>query len=103
MSKKVLITGSRGIAAALVAQLSNKDYSIYIVGGEEQDCQALSAQFSQVKGYSAIDIRDEQLVIGAFDQAIKQLDGLDQLLGDQVAVLAMAQLKIFQNRPGIRH
>lgn len=35
MGKKVLITGSRGIAAALVAQLSNKDYSIYIVGGEE--------------------------------------------------------------------
>lgn len=80
MGKKVLITGSRGIAAALVAQLSNKDYSIYIVGGEEQDCKALSAQYSQVKGYSAIDIRDEQLVLGAFDKAIKQLDGLDHVV-----------------------
>lgn len=80
MGKKVLITGSRGIAAALVAQLSSKGYSIYLVGGEEQDCKSLSAQFSQVVGYSAIDIRDEELVKGAFDQAVKQLDGMDHVV-----------------------
>lgn len=80
MGKKVIITGSRGIAAALVAQLSQKDYSIFLVGGEEQDCKSLSAQFPQIVGYSAIDIRDEGLVEAAFDQGIKQLDGLDQVV-----------------------
>ncbi len=77
MAKKVLITGSRGIAAALVAQLSTKSYSIYLVGGEEQDCKSLSTQFPQVVGYSAIDIRDEKQLQDAFDQAIDQLGGLD--------------------------
>ena len=77
MGKKVLITGSRGIAAALVAQLSSKSYSIYLVGGEEQDCKSLSTQFPEVVGYSAIDIRDEKKLQDAFDQAIDQLGGLD--------------------------
>ena len=80
MGKKVLITGSRGIAAALVAQLSHKAYSIYLVGGEEQDCKSLSEQFEQVVGYSAIDIRDEDLVKSVFDKAIQQLDGLDHVV-----------------------
>uniref|UniRef100_UPI00404B743D SDR family NAD(P)-dependent oxidoreductase n=1 Tax=Candidatus Planktophila sp. TaxID=2175601 RepID=UPI00404B743D len=80
MGKKVLITGSRGIAAALVAQLASKFYSIYLVGGEEQDCKSLSAQFEQVVGYCAIDIRDEELVKGAFDKGIAQLDGLDHVV-----------------------
>jgi NAD(P)-dependent dehydrogenase (short-subunit alcohol dehydrogenase family) len=80
MSKKVVVTGSRGIAAALVAQLSKKDYSIYLIGGEEQDCKTLAAQFPQVVGYSAIDIRDEELVVGAFDQGIKQLGGMDHVV-----------------------
>jgi NAD(P)-dependent dehydrogenase (short-subunit alcohol dehydrogenase family) len=75
-----LITGSRGIAAALVAQLSEKSYSIYLVGGEEQDCKSLSVQFPQVVGYSAIDIRDEAKVTGAFDQAVNQLDGMDHVV-----------------------
>ena len=80
MSKKVVVTGSRGIAAALVGQLSNKDYSIFLIGGEEQDCKTLSTQFPQVVGYSAIDIRDEELVVGAFAQAIKELDGMDHVV-----------------------
>jgi len=80
MGKKVLITGSRGIAAALVAQLSIKSYSIYLVGGEEQDCTSLSEQFEQVVGYSAIDIRDEDLVKSAFDKGIQQLDGVDHVV-----------------------
>ena len=80
MGTKVLITGSRGIAAALVAQLSLKSYSIYLVGGEEDDCKSLSAQFEQVVGYSAIDIRDEELVKGAFDKAIQKLGGLDHVV-----------------------
>jgi NAD(P)-dependent dehydrogenase (short-subunit alcohol dehydrogenase family) len=80
MSKKVVVTGSRGIAAALVAQLSGKDYSIFIIGGEEQDCASLSTQFPQVVGYSAIDIRDEALVTDAFEQAVKQLGGMDHVV-----------------------
>ena len=80
MGKKVLITGSRGIAAALVAQLSLKGYSIYLLGGEEQDCKSLESQFSQVVGYSAVDIRDEALVVSAFATAVKDLDGLDHVV-----------------------
>jgi NAD(P)-dependent dehydrogenase (short-subunit alcohol dehydrogenase family) len=80
MGKKVLITGSRGIAAALVAQLSDKSYSIYLVGGEEQDCKSLSTQFPQIVGYSAIDMREEDLVTGAFDRAVNQLDGMDHVV-----------------------
>jgi len=105
MGTKVLITGSRGIAAALVAQLSHKSYSIYLVGGEEQDCKSLSAQFEQVVGYSAIDIRDEELVKGAFQKVIQKLDGLDHvvsIVGGSGRSLAMAQLKMLQNQLGIR-
>ena len=80
MGTKVLITGSRGIAAALVAQLSLKSYSIYLVGGEEDDCKSLAGKFEQVVGYSAIDIRDEELVKGAFDKAIQKLGGLDHVV-----------------------
>ncbi len=80
MSEKVLITGSRGIAAALVAQIAPKGYSIYLLGGEEQDCKSLVAQFPQVIGYSAVDIRDESLVVSAFTKAIKELGGLDQVI-----------------------
>ncbi len=80
MGKKVILTGSRGIAAALVAQLSKKDYSIFIVGGEEKDCKSLSEEFSQVVGFSAVDIRDEQLVVSAFAQALKKLDGIDHVV-----------------------
>jgi NAD(P)-dependent dehydrogenase (short-subunit alcohol dehydrogenase family) len=80
MGKKVILTGSRGIAAALVAQLSKKDYSIFIVGGEEKDCKSLSEEFTQVVGFSAVDIRDEQLVVSAFAQALKKLDGLDHVV-----------------------
>ena len=75
-----MVTGSRGIAAALVAQLSGKDYSIFIIGGEEQDCTSLSTQFPQVVGYSAIDIRDEALITDAFEQAVKQLGGMDHVV-----------------------
>ena len=85
MGKKVLITGSRGIAAALVAQLSVKSYSIYLVGGEEQDSKSLSAQFEQVVGYSAIDIRAEELIKGAFEKAIQKLDGLDHVVSIAVS------------------
>lgn len=80
MRKRVLITGSRGIAAALVALLSEKGYSIFLVGGEEKDCKSLMEINPQVVGYFAVDIRDESLVVEAFSKAIRELGGLDHVI-----------------------
>ncbi len=80
MSKRVLITGSRGIAAALVALLSDEGYSIFVLGGEDQDCKSLEEQYPQVVGYSSVDIRVESLVVEAFSQAIEELGGLDHVI-----------------------
>ncbi|MTA98790.1 MAG: hypothetical protein F2540_03310, partial [Actinobacteria bacterium] len=44
MRKRVLITGSRGIAAGLATELAKSDYQIYLLGGDAEDSKSLAAQ-----------------------------------------------------------
>ena len=80
MSKRVLITGSRGIAEGLARQLANSNYQIFLLGGEESDSKTLVESSLNIKGYAAIDLRDESAVEVAFKRAIADLGGLDHVV-----------------------
>jgi NAD(P)-dependent dehydrogenase (short-subunit alcohol dehydrogenase family) len=80
MSKRVLITGSRGIAAGLATELAKSDYQIYLLGGDAEDSKSLAAQLPAVLGYEPIDLRDELAVVNGFQEAIKSLGGLDHVV-----------------------
>lgn len=80
MNQRVIITGSRGIAAGLAAALDAKGYSIYLLGGEEVDSKNLSEKYKNILGYSAIDIRDEKLLTDSFALAVQKLNGLDHVI-----------------------
>ena len=80
MSKRVLITGSRGIAAGLAAELAKYDYQIYLLGGDSEDSKSLASELSAVVGFSAIDLRDESAVEKGFQDAIEKLGGLDHVV-----------------------
>ncbi len=80
MGQRVLITGSRGIAAGLANALAKQSYQIYLLGGDNEDSKALSSEISQIVGYSAIDLRDETAVEKGFAEAISKLGGLDHVV-----------------------
>ncbi len=80
MGQRVLITGSRGIAAGLANALAKQSYQIYLLGGDNEDSNALASEISQIVGYSAIDLRDEKAVEKGFAEAISKLGGLDHVV-----------------------
>jgi NAD(P)-dependent dehydrogenase (short-subunit alcohol dehydrogenase family) len=80
MGQRVLITGSRGIAAGLANALAKQSYQIYLLGGDNEDSKALASEISQIVGYSAIDLRDETAVEKGFAEAISKLGGLDHVV-----------------------
>ena len=80
MGKRVLITGSRGIAATLATKLGAANYQVFLLGGEEQDSKSLAETTPQIVGYSAIDLRDESATEKGFAEAISKLGGLDHVV-----------------------
>jgi NAD(P)-dependent dehydrogenase (short-subunit alcohol dehydrogenase family) len=80
MGQRVLITGSRGIAAGLANALAKQSYQIYLLGGDTEDSKALASEISQIVDYSAIDLRDETAVEKGFAEAISKLGGLDHVV-----------------------
>lgn len=80
MGQRVIITGSRGIAAGLARALNERNYQIFLIGGENEDSQVLAKSCSNIVGFSAVDLRDEKQVIEAFSEAIKKLNGLDHVV-----------------------
>lgn len=80
MGQRVLITGSRGIAAGLANALAKQSYQIYLLGGDTEDSKALASEISQIVGHSAIDLRDETAVEKGFAEAISKLGGLDHVV-----------------------
>ena len=80
MGKRVIITGSRGIAAGLSTTLAGANYQIFLLGGQEQDSKALAEQLPQVIGHAAIDLRDEGATEKGFAEAISALGGLDHVV-----------------------
>lgn len=69
MSKRVIVTGSSGIAAALIRALAERGDQVFIVGGAATDSQNLIAENSNVLGYLDIDLRDEEQSASAFKSA----------------------------------
>jgi NAD(P)-dependent dehydrogenase (short-subunit alcohol dehydrogenase family) len=80
MNKRVVITGSRGIAAGLSTALAAKGFQIFLLGGEAEDSKALANELSQIIGYSPIDLRDESATEKGFAEAISKLGGLDHVV-----------------------
>jgi NAD(P)-dependent dehydrogenase (short-subunit alcohol dehydrogenase family) len=79
--KKVVITGSRGIAAGLARALSDRGDLVYLIGGEEEDSVRLQKECSGVIGLSAIDLRNEVDVEVAFSTASSALEGVTDVVG----------------------
>ena len=80
MNKRVVITGSRGIAAGLSTALDAKGFEIFLLGGEAEDSKALANLLPQIIGYSPIDLRDESATEKGFAEAISTLGGLDHVV-----------------------
>ena len=78
-SRKVVITGSRGIAEGIARALS--DDKVYLIGGLEDDSKALAAELPQIVGYSPIDLRIETAVEESFDQAKAAMGGITDVIG----------------------
>lgn len=80
-SKRVVVTGSRGIAAGLVRALHATGVSTFLLGGGESDSQKLQQECSTVVGYLPIDLRDEELLTAAFVTANEKLGGFTDVIG----------------------
>jgi len=78
-SRKVVITGSRGIAEGIARALS--DDRVYLIGGLEEDSKALAAELPQIVSYSPIDLRIETAVEESFDQAKAAMGGITDVIG----------------------
>ena len=78
-AKKIVITGSRGLAEGLARAL--KDEKIFLIGGIEEDSKALAEELPQIVGYSAIDLRDEAAIEAAFNEAKSKLSGITDVVG----------------------
>lgn len=78
-SRKVVITGSRGIAEGIARALS--DDKVYLIGGLEEDSKALAAELPQIVSYSPIDLRIETAVEESFDQAKAAMGGITDVIG----------------------
>jgi NAD(P)-dependent dehydrogenase (short-subunit alcohol dehydrogenase family) len=71
--RKVVVTGSRGMAAGLVEALDKQGIFTFLLGGEESDGAALQARTNHVAGFAAIDLRDETAVESGFQKAKESL------------------------------
>lgn len=80
MSRKVIVTGSSGIAAGVIAALCKQSEKIFIIGGESVDSQELQRNYPQILGFLDIDLRDESATESAFQTAIEKLGGLTDVI-----------------------
>jgi NAD(P)-dependent dehydrogenase (short-subunit alcohol dehydrogenase family) len=79
--RQILVTGSSGIAAALIRALDKREDSIFILGGTDQDSEKLIDECRNIKGFSSIDLRDEAECVKGFDQASETLNGITDVVG----------------------
>jgi len=73
MSKHVIVTGSSGIAAALIRALAERGDQVFIIGGVADDSQNLMNESSNVLGFQDVDLRVEEECVSAFEAAGKKL------------------------------
>lgn len=81
MAKQVIVTGSSGIAAALIRTLDARGDAIYIVGGIDAESETLSGECKNVRGFSSIDLREEHQAVGAFKSAESTLGNVTDIVG----------------------
>ena len=81
MAKQVIVTGSSGIAAALIRALDARGDAIYIVGGIDAESEALRSECKNVKGFSSIDLREEDQTVSAFQSAKSALGNVTDVVG----------------------
>ncbi len=81
MAKQVIVTGSSGIAAALIRALDTRGDAIYIVGGIDSESEALKSECKNIKGYSSVDLREEDQTISAFQSANQALGNVTDVVG----------------------
>jgi len=81
VAKQVIVTGSSGIAAALIRALDARGDAIYIVGGIDAESEALSNECKNIKGFSSIDLREEDQTVSAFQSAESALGNVTDVVG----------------------
>jgi NAD(P)-dependent dehydrogenase (short-subunit alcohol dehydrogenase family) len=81
VAKQVIVTGSSGIAAALIRALDARGDAIYIVGGIHAESQSLIRECKNVKGFSSVDLREEEQTISAFKSASQSLGSVTDVVG----------------------
>lgn len=81
LNKRVIVTGSRGIAASLAVALAKEGAKVFLLGGELIDSKALADTHSGILGFSAIDLRDESDIERGFTQGVEILGGLTDVVG----------------------
>lgn len=79
--RQILVTGSSGIAAALIRALDKRDDSIFILGGTDQETRNLMDECRNIKGFSSIDLRHEGECEKGFSQAFETLGGITDVVG----------------------
>jgi NAD(P)-dependent dehydrogenase (short-subunit alcohol dehydrogenase family) len=81
VAKQVIVTGSSGIAAALIRALNERGDLIYIIGGVDAESERLALECKNIKGFSSIDLRQEDQVVNAFNEAKRVLLGITDVVG----------------------
>ena len=81
--RKVVVSGSRGIAAGLVEALDRQGVNTFVLGGEESEGRDLMTHAPSLLGFDPIDLRDEAAVEAGFQRA-------SELLGPITDVVAIA-------------
>lgn len=80
LHRRIVISGSRGIAAEVIQACSERGYSVFILGGEEEESRTLAESITECAGFSAIDLRNESEVESAFALAKNQLGGITDVI-----------------------
>jgi len=80
VGRRIVITGTRGIAAGVVAALDGDVDRVFAIGGESADGNALLARFPHVIGVDPIDLRDESAVINSFAMAREALGTITDVI-----------------------
>ncbi|MEI7540876.1 MAG: SDR family oxidoreductase [Actinomycetes bacterium] len=78
--RKVVITGSRGMAAGLVEALDKKGIGTFVLGGEDADAMALMSRAPNLVGFDSIDLRDEAAVEVGFKKAFEALGSITDVV-----------------------
>lgn len=78
--RRVVVTGSRGMAAGLIEELDRQGISTFVLGGEEADGRALMARAQHLVGFDPIDLRDESAVEVGFQKATETLGSVTDVV-----------------------